>query len=144
MIVLSSGTQDGTPNSAPPSTPTTSAPLSSTTPEISAMESPAPTDGSCSMVNATSYTVYNSTGATIRIEDKTAPQSFVQVCNTNWPVGEGNGNPNVVDLLSAYVPALEDCIMLCAQFNVVHKMNGGADGSYCRSFNILKDDEFVA
>ncbi|KAJ8130957.1 hypothetical protein O1611_g2666 [Lasiodiplodia mahajangana] len=137
--VNSSAAQSETATSRGPSTPTTPVSETPTATGISGMESPAPTDGGCPVINGTTYTPHNSTGGTISLGDGTAPQSFVQVCDTNWPAGEGNGNPNVVDLLVAYLPTLEDCAALCAQYNVAHRLNGGATGGYCRSVNILKD-----
>ncbi len=65
-------------------------------------------------------------------------QSFTVLCDTNWPAGEGNGNPDVRDIMSLYLPSLQDCMAACAEFNVGHKAGGGANDGYCRSVAILK------
>lgn len=100
--------------------------------------SPSPTDGGCPSINGTTYTPLNSTGGPIATTTEGDAMSFVEVCDMNWPAGEGNGNAGVVDIMSLYLPSLEDCMTACAQYNVGHAANGGESTGYCGSVAILK------
>lgn len=79
----------------------------------------------------------------------TKVQSFVRICNRNYP-GGGYGNPDTLDIMKLYLPTLEACIDACATYNVVFQANrpqrpGGADDvsdqGLCRSVAIVKSGE---
>lgn len=114
----------------------------STASAVTGSSSPAPTDGGCPAINGTTYTPLNSTGGAISIDTTATSQSFIEVCDVNWPQGEPNGNPYVVDIMSLYLSSLEDCMTACAEYNVGHASNGGSNTMYCRSVSILKAGEW--
>lgn len=73
-----------------------------------------------------------------------AAQSFVRLCNTDFPSGEAYGNPGIHDILKLYMPTLEDCITTCAAYNVQYQTNsanGIPGGGLCRSVAIIKTGE---
>ena len=77
----------------------------------------------------------------------TMTQSFVRICNRNYPGGAAYGNPYTLDIMKLYLPTLEACIDACAMYNIVFQQNkpqrpGGADDvadwGLCRSVAIVK------
>lgn len=80
----------------------------------------------------------------------TKVQTFVRICNRNYPGGSQYGNPDTLDIMKLYLPTLEACIDACANYNVVFQANrpqrpGGADDTtdqgLCRSVAIVKNGE---
>ncbi len=119
----------------PAGTPTATIPTAA-----SGSPSPAPIDGGCPRINGTKYVPHNSTGGSMTIPGAGAAQSFAVLCDTNWPAGEGNGNPGVRDIMSLYLPSLQDCMAACAEYNLGYQAGAGtaSSGGFCRSVAILK------
>jgi hypothetical protein len=82
----------------------------------------------------------NSEGTPWIVSDGLRPQSFRQLCDTNYPSGAIYGNPGTADLLRFYTPTLEACITACAAWNVAYPHSGLTDGprGNCRSVALLK------
>lgn len=116
--------------------------------------SPAPSDN-CPSVNGTNYTPLDASGNTMSVKinpgGPTKVQSFVRICNRNYPAGAPYGNPDTLDIMKLYLPTLEACIDACATYNIVYQANrpqrpGGAqdeaDMGLCRSVAIAKAGEW--
>jgi len=76
-----------------------------------------------------------------------AAQSFVRLCETNWPSGPDYGNPGIHDILKLYLPSLEACITACASYNFNYEANrakgiGSQEGGLCRAVSIVKSGEY--
>lgn len=102
--------QTGTTAGANSVSPTTSSPTATATGAVINVNCPAK--------NGTSYTAIDSQGNGIKVKDATRPQSFVRLCNTNYPGGEDNGE--IQDLQRITEPNMEDCIAACAQYNAAN------------------------
>ncbi|EGO57181.1 hypothetical protein NEUTE1DRAFT_45455 [Neurospora tetrasperma FGSC 2508] len=135
--------------SASPLLTTTTSPTTTTGTQLTAFgPSPAPSDN-CPSVNNTQYTPLDASGNSMTVAINpgglTKVQSFVRICNRNYPAGAPHGNPDTLDIMKLYLPTLEACIDACATYNIVYQENrpqrpGGAqdgtDMGLCRSVAI--------
>jgi len=68
-------------------------------------------------------------------------QAFQIRCDTNWPGGEGNGNPEVRDIMALWTPDLASCAAACASYNAGYllalKYGHGVGGGMCRAVALL-------
>ncbi|GAB1310168.1 Putative membrane protein insertase [Madurella fahalii] len=120
---------------------TTSSTTSTSTRPAAAAVSPAPRDDGCPSINGTAYTPVDAGGNAMPLRTGGAAQSFMRLCNTNYPSGRGFGNPDIHDILKMYLPSLEDCITACAAYNWQYQRNveiGVPGGGLCRSVAIIK------
>ncbi|EGZ69900.1 hypothetical protein NEUTE2DRAFT_158494 [Neurospora tetrasperma FGSC 2509] len=141
--------------SASPLLTTTTSPTTTTGTQLTAFgPSPAPSDN-CPSVNNTQYTPLDASGNSMTVAINpgglTKVQSFVRICNRNYPAGAPHGNPDTLDIMKLYLPTLEACIDACATYNIVYQENrpqrpGGAqdgtDMGLCRSVAIVKNGEW--
>ncbi|KHE79377.1 hypothetical protein GE21DRAFT_2651 [Neurospora crassa] len=139
--------------SASPLLTTTTSPTTTTGTQSTAFgPSPAPSDN-CPSVNNTQYTPLDASGNSVTVAINpgglTKVQSFVRLCNRNYPAGAPHGNPDTLDIMKLYLPTLEACIDACATYNIVYQENrpqraGGAqdgtDMGLCRSVAIVKNE----
>lgn len=97
-------------------------------------------DGGCPRINGTTFTPLGPDGAQIVAFAGRQPQSFTQLCYTNYPSGPAYGNPGTTDLLRFYTRTLEDCITACASWNQAYPNSRLTDGSrgMCRSVALVK------
>lgn len=131
------GSTESSPTGSSSSTTQTESPTT-TTRNPPGATSPAPTDG-CPNNNGTSFSPLDAEGKAIPLG--AGAQSFLRLCNTNWPGGATYGNPGVHDIMKVYVPSLEDCITACASYNINYQANadiGAAAGGLCRAVSIVK------
>ncbi|KAI0872300.1 hypothetical protein GGS24DRAFT_21470 [Hypoxylon argillaceum] len=135
---VSSGSSSGsaptsaTPTSASPTSASSSPSASSTT------DSLVPTDGGCPGINGLSYTAYSADGNTIPVRAGGSPQEFQEQCYTNWV-----NTDSTHDILRTYTPTLENCIVVCAEYNKAYftnlDSNTGVGGGHCVGVTIVKD-----
>jgi hypothetical protein len=128
-------------------TPTTSGGSTPTVGGATGATSAAPTDGGCPNINGTTYKPLDAIGNPISIGGGQRGQTFVQLCDTNYPSGLQYGNPGIHDILKVYMVSLQDCITACASYNLNYKnnldANTGVTGGYCRSVAIVKAGELL-
>ncbi|KAL2257857.1 hypothetical protein VTK26DRAFT_9074 [Humicola hyalothermophila] len=96
-------TTETTTESTPATTTSTSASASPTVPQR------------CPSMNGTTSVALDSTGAEIRLPTASEGQSFVTLCNTNYPA-DGT-NPHIRDILRVFRPTIGECIAACAEYN---------------------------
>jgi len=106
-----------------------------------------PLDGGCPQINATRYTPREATNGTgITLQGQTSPQTFVQLCSTNFP--EGDDKPGVRDIVSFFAPTFEQCMLLCAQYNRQYQQEidskgqsgtGSSSNWFCMGVSIVKN-----
>ncbi|KAI1325245.1 hypothetical protein F5Y16DRAFT_378316 [Xylariaceae sp. FL0255] len=141
----SSGTDDdGTSStSSTPTAPSSSPTSSSTSPSSSATPDPLlPTDGGCPGINNKFYTAYGADGAPVALQaGSNEGQEFTEQCYTNWV----NVNGSSHDIFRTYTPELEQCIVVCAEYNAAYvanvksgliSKNGG--GGLCVAVTLVK------
>ncbi|KAK8134822.1 hypothetical protein PG984_006834 [Apiospora sp. TS-2023a] len=112
-----------------------------------------PKDRCSSNINGTTYTplekANNGTGAMagITLQGQASPQTFLQLCNTDFP--DRDSDPGVHDLLSFFAATFEDCMLSCALYNRQFQQNeiettGYSDPGgewYCIGVSIMKTSE---
>ncbi|TGJ84808.1 hypothetical protein E0Z10_g3968 [Xylaria hypoxylon] len=120
---------------------TTSPTTSSTAPApttSSTTDSLVPTDGGCPGINNLGYTPYSADGKTIPLHAGDAPQEFREQCWTNWA-----NTADTHDILRTYTPTLENCIVVCAEYNKAYatnlENNSGVGGGPCVAVTIVKE-----
>ncbi|KAK7949083.1 uncharacterized protein PG986_009969 [Apiospora aurea] len=97
-----------------------------------------PVDGGCPRINGTRYTpqqAANGTVGAITLQGQTTAQSFIQLCDTNFP--EGESDPGVHDIAVFDTATFEQCMTLCADWNRQHGETG-----YCMAATIAKIGKF--
>ncbi|KAI0426097.1 hypothetical protein F5Y09DRAFT_334443 [Xylaria sp. FL1042] len=112
-----SGGDNSTPSSSEGTTSPTASPTSSSPTASSTTDSLVPTDG-CPGVNNVGYTPYSADGKTIPLRAGGAPQEFKEQCWTNWA-----NTASTHDILRTYTPTLENCIVVCAEYNKAYAAN---------------------
>ncbi|KAM7200447.1 hypothetical protein V8F33_003893 [Rhypophila sp. PSN 637] len=128
--------------------PTTSLPPTSTSSlaaSTASSSNPAiPFDGGCPRVDNTRFTPRTSSGQAIGVPDVVNSQSFLRLCNTNFPGGAAYGNPGVADIFKTFASSLDECMTLCAAYNAdPGSTQFQRDKGFCRSVSIVKKaDEF--
>ncbi|KAI0809594.1 hypothetical protein GGR55DRAFT_157271 [Xylaria sp. FL0064] len=128
-------------NSAPSSSEGTSSPTPSPTSSSPAASSTAdsilPTDG-CPGVDNIGYTPYSADGQPIPLRAGEAPQEFKEQCWTNWA-----NTASTHDILRTYTPTLEECIVVCAEYNKAYEANLANNidvgGGPCVAVTIVKE-----
>ncbi|KAF2962873.1 hypothetical protein GQX73_g10700 [Xylaria multiplex] len=115
--------------------------VSSTAPSPTASsttDSLVPTDGGCPGINGLGYTPYSADGKPIPLRTGEAPQEFKEQCYTNWV-----NTANTHDILRTYTPTLENCIVVCAEYNKAYatnlENNRGVGGGPCVAVTIVKE-----
>ncbi|KAM7224546.1 hypothetical protein V8F06_000327 [Rhypophila decipiens] len=101
--------------SLPPTSSTSS--LAASTASSSSSDPAIPFDGGCPRVNNTRFTPRTSSGQAFAVPDVVNSQSFLRLCNTNFPGGAAYGNPGVVDIFKTFAASLDECMALCAAYN---------------------------
>ncbi|KAK6844245.1 hypothetical protein PG995_014355 [Apiospora arundinis] len=108
-----------------------------------------PQDGGCPSINGTLFTpkrVANSTATeNITLQGQVAAQTFVQLCETDFP--EGDTNPGLHDLYTLYVTTFEECMTTCAEYNRQFQQlqiktrgrNNTGEDWYCLAASIVKE-----
>ncbi|KAI0904066.1 hypothetical protein F4823DRAFT_235949 [Ustulina deusta] len=133
----SSGDNSNTSSSQSTASPTASSPASSPT-ASSTTDSLVPTDGGCPGINNIGYTPYSADGKTIPVRTGQAPQEFREQCWTNWA-----NTASTHDILRTYTPTLENCIVVCAEYNKAYaanlENNVGVGGGPCVAVTIVKE-----
>ncbi|KAK8093666.1 hypothetical protein PG997_000351 [Apiospora hydei] len=100
-----------------------------------------PVDGGCPRINGTRYTPrqkINGTSAPITLQGQTQAQSFVQLCDTNFP--EGDNDPGVHDIDTFITATFEQCMTLCADWNRQYQLHG--EDRFCMAVSIVKIGKF--
>ncbi|KAI0098148.1 hypothetical protein GGR51DRAFT_436068 [Nemania sp. FL0031] len=127
----SSSSSASTPTSA--SSSATPSPTSSS----SSDDSLVPTDG-CPGVDGVAYTAYSADGKTVPLRAGGAPQEFKEQCWTNLA-----NTDSTHDILRTYTPTLENCIVVCAEYNKAYLTNldndTGVGGGPCVGVTIVKE-----
>ncbi|KAK8024796.1 hypothetical protein PG990_002619 [Apiospora arundinis] len=112
-----------------------------------------PQDGGCPIINGTLFTpkgVANGTATeNITLQGQVAAQTFVQLCETDFP--EGDANPGLRDLYTLYVTTFEECMTTCAEYNRQFQQlriktqgrNGTGEDWYCLAASIVKEGEYI-
>ncbi|KAI0404707.1 hypothetical protein F4802DRAFT_217599 [Xylaria palmicola] len=123
-----SSTSGGASTSTAAPSPTTS----------SAADPLVPTDGGCPNIHDLGYTPYSADGKPIPIQTGHGPQEFREQCWTNWA---NTGSTH--DILRTYTPTLENCIVVCAEYNKAYVTNlannRGVGGGLCVAVTIVKE-----
>ncbi|GAW15892.1 hypothetical protein ANO14919_053140 [Xylariales sp. No.14919] len=129
-------------NSSPSGSGSAESPTaSSTAPSPTASsttDSLVPTDGGCPGINNLGYTPYSADGKPIPLSEGDAPQEFREQCWTNWV-----NTASTHDILRTYTPTLENCIVVCAEYNKAYatnlENNRGVGGGPCVAVTIVKE-----
>ncbi|KAM7197816.1 hypothetical protein V8F20_006489 [Naviculisporaceae sp. PSN 640] len=127
--------------------PTTTSSLSASTATPSRNPS-VPFDGGCPRVNNTRFTPVSSSGAGYSIPDAgLESQTFLRLCNTNYPSGAEYGNPGIADIFKTWAATLDECMALCAAYNAEFNKTGSnkfnMEKGFCRSVAIVeREGEF--
>ncbi|KAJ8110747.1 hypothetical protein ONZ43_g5793 [Nemania bipapillata] len=132
-ISVSSISTGGTPATSTTPTSVASSPTASST-----VDNLVPTDGGCPGIDGVAYTAYSADGNTIPLEEGGSPQEFREQCYTNWV-----NTDSTHDILRTYTPTLENCIVVCAEYNKAYLTNlaagTGVGGGPCVAVTIVKD-----
>lgn len=90
--------------------------------------------------NGTSITPLDASGDPIPL-GSTPQQTFLVMCNTNWPGGAAYGNPGIHDIMKIYEPDLTHCVAACAEYNAGYQANTAAGinvgGGYCKGVSLV-------
>ncbi|KAI1757646.1 hypothetical protein F4782DRAFT_136691 [Xylaria castorea] len=127
---------DGSPNTSSGGSTTSSGAPSPTS--SSTTDPLVPTDGGCPDIDGLKYTPYSADGKTIPVKANQDPQEFREQCWTNWV-----NTASTHDILRTYTPTLENCIVVCAEYNKAYatnlENNSGVGGGPCVAVTIVKD-----
>nr|XP_036578015.1 uncharacterized protein CTRU02_12077 [Colletotrichum truncatum]KAF6785145.1 hypothetical protein CTRU02_12077 [Colletotrichum truncatum] len=139
--VASSSASSSPSSIASGTTTATSSSASATSSVLPDGKLPAPTDGGCPGINMTTYTPTNAESKAITVNGGSA-QTFRQLCEVNYASGATWGNPDIHDILKTYVSTFEQCMTLCASYNVQYadnlKNGRVSGGGWCRSVAMIK------
>ncbi|KAI1124604.1 hypothetical protein F5Y10DRAFT_24956 [Nemania abortiva] len=117
------------------SIPTSATPSPTSSP--SSDDSLVPTDG-CPGIDGVAYTAYSADGNTVPLRAGGSPQEFKEQCWTNWA-----NTDSTHDILRTYTPTLENCIVVCAEYNKAYFTNldndTGVGGGPCVAVTIVKE-----
>lgn len=84
------------------------------------------------------YTPYSADGKVVPLQDGGPSQEFREQCWTNWA-----NTASTHDILRTYTPTLENCIVVCAEYNKSYltnlKNNKGVGGGPCVAVTIAKE-----
>ncbi|KAI1824707.1 hypothetical protein F4861DRAFT_538691 [Xylaria intraflava] len=97
-----------------------------------------PTDAGCPGINNIGYTPYAADGKPVPMQAGGPPQEFREQCWTNWA-----NTATTHDILRTYTPTLENCIVVCAEYNRAYmanlQNNIDVGGGPCVAVTIVKE-----